>query len=92
MTQTLPLSVVKIKLSQLVQDVLRREDEILITRNGKLAAVLLNAEEYAAWKETQEIKANPPLMREIQQGLAAIRRGRGKKYRSVDELFGSTGE
>lgn len=55
MTQTLPLSMAKIKLSQLVQDVLRRDDEILITRNGKPAAVLLSAEEYASWKETQEI-------------------------------------
>lgn len=88
MTQTLPLSVAKIRFSQLIQDVLRREDEILITRNGKPAAVLLNAEEYAAWKETQEIKANPALMKEIREGLKAIQKGRGKKYHSVAELFG----
>ena len=88
MTQTLPLSVVKIQLSRLVDDVVRREDEILITRNGKLAAVLLSAEEYASWKETQEIKANPALMREIQEGLKAVRHGKGKRYGSVDEIFG----
>lgn len=88
MTQILPLSVAKIKLSQLVEGVLRREDEVLITRNGKPAAVLLNAEEYASWKETQDIKANPALMREIRAGLRALQRGRGKKYRSVEELFG----
>ena len=87
MTQTLPLSMVKIKLSQLVQDVLRRDDEILITRNGKPAAVLLSAEEYASWKETQEIKSQPALMREIREGLKAVQRGRGKRYRSVDQLF-----
>ncbi len=88
MTQTLPLSVAKIQLSRLVDDVVRRDDEILITRNGKLAAVLLSAEEYASWKETQEIKADPALMREIQEGLKAIRRHKGKKYGSVEELFG----
>ena len=92
MTQTLPLSVVKIKLSQLVNDVLRRADEILITRNGKPAAVLLSAEEYAGWKETQEIKANPALMREIRDGLKAIQRGHGKKYTSVNELFDASAE
>lgn len=92
MTQTLPLSIVKIKLSELVENILRRDDEILITRNGKLAAVLLSAEEYASWKETQEIKADPSLMREIQEGLKAIQRGQGKRVDSVEKLFGSAGE
>ncbi len=92
MTQTLPLSVVKIKLSQLINDVLRRADEILITRNGKPAAVLLSAEEYASWKEMQEIKTNPALMREIREGLKAIQRGHGKKYGSINELFDASAE
>ena len=87
MTQTLPLSVVKMKLSELVQDILRRDDEILITRNGRPAAVLLSAEEYASWKETQEIKSNPALMREIREGLKSIQAGHGRRYRSVAELF-----
>ncbi len=89
MTQTLPLSVAKIRLSELVNNVVRRDDEILITRNGKPAAVLVSAEEFASWRETQEIKANPPLMREIRQGLKAIQRGAGRKYPSVEKLFGS---
>lgn len=89
MTQVLPLSVVKIKLSELVNNVVRRDDEILITRNGKPAAVLVSAEEFASWRETQEIKANPALMREIQEGLKAIQRGAGKKYTSVEKLFES---
>lgn len=89
MTQILPLSLVKIRLSRLVEDVNRKDDEVLITRNGKLVAVLLNAEEYASWKETQDIKANPELMREIQEGLKTVQRGRAKKYRSLDELLGS---
>lgn len=92
MIQTLPLSMAKIQLSKLVENVVRRDDEILITRNGKLAAVLLNAEEYSSWKETREIKANPALMREIAAGLKSIQQGKGKKYASVEELFGSSVE
>ena len=92
MIQTLPLSIAKMKLSELVERILNRDDEIVITRNGKPAAVLLNAEEYACWKETQEIKSNPALMRQIQQGLKALQRGQGKKYASVEELFGPTTE
>ncbi len=92
MTQTLPLSLVKIQLSRLVENVVRRDDEIMITRNGKPAAVLLSAEEYASWKETQEIRSNPALMREIAQGLKAIQHGKGQKYGSVEELFGPMAE
>ena len=92
MTQTLPLSIAKIQLSKLVENVVQRDDEILITRNGKPVAVLLSADEYTSWKETQEIKANPALMREIQEGLKALQRGRGKNYASAEELFGPTEE
>jgi len=52
-----------------------------------VAAVLLSTEEYTSWKETQEIKSNPMLMREIREGLKAVQRGHGKKYKSINELF-----
>lgn len=92
MTYTLPLSVAKIQFSKLVDDVMKKEDEVLITRNGRPAAVLISAEEYASWKETQEIKSNPALMREIAEGLKSIQQGKGKKYASVEEIFGPSVE
>ncbi len=88
MTHTLPLSEVKIKFSALVNSVVEKEDEIIITRNGRPVAVLVNAEEYESWKETQEIKSDPELMKEIQAGLRAIQAGRAKTYKSLDKLFG----
>lgn len=87
MTVTLSLSEAKIKLSKLVHDVIQRDDEIIITRNGKPVAVLINAQEYESWKETQEILENKELMREIQEGLDAVQKGKAKKY-TLDELFG----
>ena len=94
MTRTLPLSEVKIKLSQLVAEVIRREDEIIITRNGKPAAVLMSAEEYESWRETQEIKKDPELMREIREGLKQFEKGQVKRYdyNHLDELFGKSTE
>ena len=92
MTRTLPLSEAKIHLSKLVSDVVRREDEIIITRNGKPVAVLMSAEEYESWKETQEIKQDPELMREIREGLAALEKGRKKHYANLEELFGPAAE
>ena len=89
MTRTLSLSEVKIKLSQLVQDIIRREDEIIITRSGRPAAVLVSAEEYESWKETEEIKQNTELMREIRHGLKALKAKKHlKKHASVDGLLG----
>ena len=90
MTRTLPLSEVKINLSKLVADIVRRDDEIVITRNGRPAAVLMSAEEYESWKETQEIKRDPELMREIREGIKALEKGKKKRYDTVEELFGDS--
>ncbi len=88
MTQTLPLSEVKARLSQLVAKIISRDAQVVITRNGKPAAVLISAEEYEGWKETQEIKQNPQLMREIKKGLAALQKG--KKRYSLAEFLEDT--
>ena len=91
MTKTLPLSEVKVKLSAIVAGIVRRSDEIIITRNGKPVAVLMSAEEYDSWRETQEIKRDPDLMRQIRESEAEYKRGEYKTYTTkeeLDELFG----
>ncbi len=90
MTRTLPLSEVKMNLSKLVADIARRDDEIIITKNGKPAAVLMSAEEYEGWRETQEIKKDPELMREIRQGIRELEKGKKKRFYNLDELFGES--
>ncbi|MBI3252044.1 MAG: type II toxin-antitoxin system Phd/YefM family antitoxin [Candidatus Omnitrophica bacterium] len=87
MTRTLSLSEVKMKFSALVEDVTGKDDEIVITRNGRPVAVLLSAEEFDSWKETEEIKNSPALMREIQAGIKRLSKGPGKKYSSTKALF-----
>ena len=84
--KTLPLSEAKAKLSGLVDAVERRDEEIVITRNGRPAAVLVSADEYESWKETQAIKADRSLMREIRAGLKALKSGKARVY-TLDELF-----
>lgn len=85
--RTLPLSEVKAKLSGLVEAVERRDEEVMITRNGRPAAVIVSADEYESWKETREIMADKELMREIRAGLRAAKRGKLRRY-TLDELFG----
>jgi antitoxin YefM len=84
--KTLPLSEVKAKLSGLVEAVERRDEEVMITRNGRPAAVIVSADEYESWKETREIMTDKELMREIRAGIRALKRGKGR-WTTLDELF-----
>lgn len=84
--KTLSLSEAKAKLSGLVEDVERRDEEVMITRNGRPAAVLVSPDEYESWKETEAIRGDPKLMREIRAGLKAHKRGKARGY-TLDELF-----
>ncbi len=87
MTKTLSLSEVKGKLSSLVDGIEKRDDEIVITRNGKPVAVILSADELESLKETLEIQSNPSFMRQIRAGLKAHKKGKVLKYTSLDDLF-----
>lgn len=85
--KTLPLSEVKMKLSALVDDVAGRDEEICITRNGKIVAMMVSPEEYESWRETLAIRADRALMQEIRKGLKGSKRG--KKLYTLDELLGT---
>ncbi len=84
--KTLPLSEVKAKLSELIEKVRTSDDEIVITKNGRPAGVLISPDEYESLKETELIRADISLMREIKKGLSALKRRKVKLY-TLEELF-----
>jgi antitoxin YefM len=55
MSRTLPISYVKAHLPELVAGVADREEEIIVTRMGHPAAVLINFAEYERVRETLAI-------------------------------------
>ena len=55
--KVLPLSEVKMKLSQLVEEVSSLDEEITITRNGKPVAIIVSPDEFDSRKETLAIRA-----------------------------------
>lgn len=59
MAKTLPLSEVKTRLPELVAGVQEREEEVMVTKNGRPAAILINVDEYARLKETLEALSDP---------------------------------
>jgi antitoxin YefM len=83
--KTLPLAQVKANLSRLVDQVVETDEEILITRNGRPAAILVSPDEYEGWKETQAIRSDPELVAEIRRGLRMLKRG--AKIYTLEELL-----
>ena len=81
----LSLSEAKMKLSELVEAVYSTDEEIVITKNGRPAAILVSPEEFESWKETIAIASSADLMDEIKQGLVALKK-KGKLY-TLEELF-----
>jgi antitoxin YefM len=67
MARTLPISEVKARLPELVTGVEEREEEIVVTRRGKPAAVLVNFGEYERLKETLDVLSDADLMGQIRQ-------------------------
>ena len=84
--KTVPLSEAKAKLSSLLDSVESRDEEIVITRNGRAAAVLVSPGDFESWKETVTIRSDANLVAEIRRGLAALKRGRAKLY-TLEDLF-----
>ena len=75
MSRTLPLSEVKAKLSEVVDEVVTTQERVTVTRNGRPVAVVLSTDDLEAIEETLTILSDPAAMREIEQGRAAIASG-----------------
>ncbi|HEY5900004.1 MAG TPA: type II toxin-antitoxin system Phd/YefM family antitoxin [Burkholderiales bacterium] len=86
MAKILPISDVKARLPELVKDVELREDEVIVTRNGKPAATLVSYAEYERLKETLDVLSDPDLMRQIRESEAYL--ASGKRGLSFEEVFG----
>jgi prevent-host-death family protein len=87
MPKTSPISEVKARLPALVAGVQEREEEIVVTRNGRPAAVLLNADEYERLKATLDVLSDPDLMRQIRTSDRFY--AAGNRGRSFEEVFGA---
>jgi antitoxin YefM len=86
MAKTLSLSEAKAKLSALVEDIEQRDEEVVITRNGRPAAVLVSPDEYDSWKETHAVRSDKALMAEIRAGLRQLKARKARLY-TLEELL-----
>jgi antitoxin YefM len=75
MAKTVPVRELRSNLSSLLDDVSKRRDHILVTRNGAPAAALVPIDEYEALEETAEVLSDPGALSALEAGLAEIERG-----------------
>lgn len=83
--KTLSLSEAKMKLSELIDRVYSTDEEVVITKHGRPAAVLVSPDEFEGWKETMTIKTDSDLMKEIKKGISALKKD--SKLYTLEELF-----
>jgi len=84
--KTLSLSEAKMKLSGLIDAISNNDEEVVITRNGRPAAVLMSPDEFESMRETIAIRSDSEMMDEIKKGLKALKNKKVKLY-SLEELF-----
>ena len=84
---TLSLSEAKMKMSALIEAVRNTDEEVVITKNGAPAAVLVSPDEFDSWKETEAVRSDAELMAEIRRGVEALETGSSELY-TLEELCG----
>ncbi|MCC6197887.1 MAG: type II toxin-antitoxin system Phd/YefM family antitoxin [Burkholderiales bacterium] len=88
MAKTLPISEVKMRLPELIAGVQDHDDEIVVTKNGRPAAVLINYEEYGRLKETLDVLSDPDLMAQINESRQFY--AAGNSGGTFEDVFGDT--
>ncbi len=84
MSETMSLAAVKARFSELVDRVERQQDRVVVTRNGKPAAVLISADDLESLEETLAVMSDRSMaaqIRDSQKALAA-----GEPGVSLEEL------
>lgn len=60
---------VKNRLSEVVDQVQREHDRVVITRHGKAAAVVVSIDDLESLEETLEVVSRPKLLAQVQDSL-----------------------
>jgi len=76
MSETLPLAEIKAHLSEIVDRVEREHERVILTRNGRPAAVIMSPADLEALEDTLELLSDSRALEEIKAGRDDIARDR----------------
>ena len=77
---------VKNRLSEVVDQVERQHDRVVITRHGKPAAVVISTDDLASLEETLEVVSRPKLVAQVRDSLAELAAGEAEVVSKADIL------
>jgi antitoxin YefM len=86
--ETLPLADVKNRLSEVVDGVVRQNDRVTITRNGRPAAVLISPDDLESLEETLAILSDSKEATALRRGLADLDAGRTLSLKKLKAELG----
>jgi antitoxin YefM len=84
MSETMSLASVKARFSELVDRVERQQDRVVVTRNGKPAAVLISPDDLESLEETLAVLSDRSIAAQIRASEQA--RAAGEQGIGLDEL------
>jgi antitoxin YefM len=85
--ETLPLSEVKARLSEIADEVGRTHQRVLVTRNGRSHVVLMAVEDLESLEATLELLADPAAMERVRRAEAEIEAGEGVSGEEMANLM-----
>jgi len=89
--ETLPLSAVKARLSEIADEVDRTHQRVQITKNGRSYVVLISAEDLASLEATVELLSDPAAMRRVRQAQSDIDKGDFTTGEEMDQIMRDRG-
>lgn len=75
MSETMSLADVKARFSEVVDRVQRQQDRVVVTRNGKPAAVLISPDDLESLEETLAVMTDRSLAIQIRDSQKAVQAG-----------------
>jgi antitoxin YefM len=85
--ETLPLSEVKDRLSEIAEEVARTHQRVNITRNGRSYVVLMSAQDLESLEATLELLTDPDAVARIAQAEADLSAGNQTDQTELAELM-----
>lgn len=84
---TLPLADVKNRLSEVVNDLIATHDRVVVTRNGRPAAVILSPDDLESLEETLAVLADQDLVRQLRDSREDLAAGRVHGIAELDAVM-----
>ena len=75
MSDSIPLAEAKARFSEIVERVVSQQERVVVTRNGRPAAVLVSPDDLESLEETLAVLSDPGLSERVAAGREAARAG-----------------